>query len=412
MPKQNHLRIWLVAGFAIETFCITYALQFPDLASYNSLIYFVCGISIAVIILFFPQAKKTSLHFSYSAQDYLKFFLIVATGILLFYFPKAIMHETPIDYRNADMLPVIKKMNQRFLNGEWKHVYDNIPEIWNGSEPIYLPAMWLPFLPAVAVNIDMRWTTIAGLFFASVLPLLFISFKNKYAVIMLVILCMLLWWLLSEPDTNGFISFSEEGVVVLYYVLLVFALISENIIFISIAACLCMLSRYALVGWAPAFFIYLLANKKIKPAVIFACSGMFCLFFLFIVPFGWQPFLRLVHLPGNYIAFAKRVWHDSPEVFTDYIGFAKFFIPDKVNLLHSQLIALSFIVPTAFVLSCNFYKKKHDLNNIPLAALKLSLVIFYNFLDVPYLYLFYTSTFVSLAAVVFFARRENETQLQ
>lgn len=411
MPKQNHLRTWLVAAFAIETLCITYALQFPDLASYNSIVYFVCGVSIAVIILFLPQAKKTSIHFSLSSQNYLKFFLVITIGFLLGCLGYFIIHETPIDYKNADMLPVIKTMNERFLNGQLKQVYNNIPEIWNGSEPIYLPAMWLPFLPAVAANIDVRWITITGLFLATVMSFLFLSFKKKSTIIILVIVSMLLWWLLSEDDTHGFIRYSEEGVVVMYYVLLMFALISENIIFISIAVCLCLLSRYALIGWVPAFFIYLLANKKIKPAVIFACTGIFFLFFFFIIPFGWHPFLRLMHLPGNYIDFSKRVWDDSPEVFTDYIGFAKFFMPDRVHLLHGLLIALSFIVPTAFVLSCNFYKKKYALNNIPTAALKISLVIFYNFLDVPYLYLFYTSTFVSLAAVVFFAGRENEVQL-
>lgn len=412
MLKQNHLRTWLVAAFAIETICITYAFQFPGLAAYTSIIYFVCGISIAVIILFLPQAKKTSVHFSLAPQNYLRFFLVIAVGFLLSYFGYFIIHETPIDYRNADMLPVIRTMDQRFLGGQWTHVYDNIPEIWNGSEPIYLPAMWLPFLPAVAAKIDMRWTTIACLFIATIIPMLFLSFKKKSAVIIFLSVSMLLWWLLSEDETHGFISFSEEGVVVLFYVLLVFALISGNIIFISITASLCMLSRYALIGWLPAFFIYLIANRKIKPAMTFACTGIFFLFFLFIIPFGWQPFLRLIHLPGNYIDFSKRVWHDSPEVFTDYIGFAKFFVPGKLYLLHALLIALSFIVPTAFVFFCNFYEKRHNLNNIPLAALKIAIVVFYNFLDVPYLYLFYTSAFVSLAAVVFFAGRDEQMQLQ
>ncbi len=412
MPNQNHLRTWLVAAFGMETLCITYALQFPGLAVYNSILYFICGISIAVTFLFLPQAKKKSFRFSYAAQNYLKLFLIVTIGVVLFYFSKAIMRETPVDYRNADMLPVIKEMNQRFLNGQWRHVYDNIPEIWKGSEPIYLPAMWLPFLPAVAANMDLRWITVTGLFLAAGLPLLFISIKRKSAAIILVILSMLLWWLISEDDTHGFIGYSEEGIVVLYYILLVFALISENIFFISMAACLCMLSRYALIGWMPAFFIYLLANRKIKPALIFACTGIFFLFFVFIIPFGWQPFLRLVHLPGNYIDFSKRVWHDSPEVFTDYIGFAKFFMPDRVHWLHGLLIALSFTVPTAFVLFCAFYKSKRTLHNIPLAALKIGVVVFYNFLDVPYLYLFYTSTFVSLAALVFFAEKQHEGQLQ
>jgi len=395
MQKQHYLRLGLVAAFAIETICITYALRFPDLASYNSIGYFFCGISIGVIILFFPQAKKASVQFSHSRQNYLKLSLIVIIGILLCYFSNAVMQEIPVDYRNADMLPVIKTMNQRFLNGQWKQVYDNIPEIWNGSKPIYLPAMWLPFLPAVAANIDMRWITVTCLFLATVIPMLFLSFKKMNAVVLTATVSVLLWWLLA-----------------LFYVLLAVALISERIIFISVASCLCMLSRYALIGWLPAFFIYLLANKKIKPALIFAFTGMLFLFFAFIIPFGWQPFLRLLHLPGNYIDFSQRVWHDSPEVFTDYIGFAKFFAPERIRLLHMLLIVLTFIIPNAFILFCNAYKKKYSLYNIPLATLKISVVVFYNFIDVPYLYLFYTSTFVSLVAVIFFAGRDEQMQLQ
>src|ERR1035438_2996037 len=116
-----------------------------------------------------------------------------------------------------------------------------------------------------------------------------------------------------------------------------------------------------------------------------------------------------MQLPSYYIDFSKRVWNDSPETFTDYTGFAKFFVPDKMCLLHTLLISLSFIIPTAFILFCNYYKKKRKLCNIPLAALKISIVVFYNFIDVPFLYLFYTSTFVSLIAVVFFFSRSSES---
>ncbi len=46
----------------------------------------------------------------------------------------------PIDPDYADMLPVIKVMNERFLSGHWKQVYDPIAEIWNGtSQFIFLP---------------------------------------------------------------------------------------------------------------------------------------------------------------------------------------------------------------------------------------------------------------------------------
>ena len=168
-----------------------------------------------------------------------------------------------------------------------------------------------------------------------------------------------------------------------------------------------MLSRYSLVGWLPAFFIFLLINKKNKQASIFVFLGILLFLFLFIIPFGWDAFLHFLQLPAQYIGFSKIVWRDSPEVFLDYLGFAKFFGADKMNALHLLLIGLTFIIPTAFILLCNYYKKKKSLFNIALAALKIALVIFYNFIDVPYLYLFYTSTFVSLAIIAIFMNDNN-----
>ncbi len=71
-----------------------------------------------------------------------------------------------LDIANADMLPIIKVMGERFIAGQHSHIYDPIPWIWGGTKPIYLPAMWLPYVPAIAMGIDMRWIAVAGLLFA------------------------------------------------------------------------------------------------------------------------------------------------------------------------------------------------------------------------------------------------------
>ena len=407
MEGRKHLKIWLLIAFAIETLCATYFLKLQVLAGFASILYFLSGIGIAVIILFLPKAKNPAFNVSSSYQNYFRFFLIASIAVFLYWLSNSIINENSLDFHNADMLPVIKKMDQRFLNGQWKHVYDNIPELWNGTQPIYLPAMWVPFAPAVALNIDVRWITVACLFFVFAATTLILSFKQKSSYIILLIAGILLCWLLLEDDTHSLISFSEEGPVVLHYFLLVFALVSENIFFIGIAACLCMLSRYSLVGWLPAFFIFLLINKKNKQAFIFTFLGMLSFLFLFIIPFGWDAFLHFLQLPNQYIDFSKIVWRDSPEVFLDNLGFAKFFEADRMNVLHLLLIGFTFIIPSAFILFCNYYTKKKSLSNIPLAALKIALVIFYNFIDVPYLYLFYTSTVVSLAIVAIFMNENN-----
>jgi len=269
--------------------------------------------------------------------------------------------------------------------------------------------MWLPYVPAIALGIDMRWITMAGLLFSfAVFLFLYRPEIHRYLSFFTGVLAFLLFWWILADNTPGIISVSEEGVVIAYYVLLVLALTSGNPWFIGIMASLCMLSRYTLVGWIPAYTLHLLLEKKWKQIGIFALTGLLCFILLFLLPVGWQTFWRLARLPGNYIAFAGRVWKDSPDVFSTSPGFAFFFGPRRIALLHTLLIGLSFIVPSGFILYCHAVKKRRQIANIPLAALKLALVIFYCFIDVPYLYLFYTSSFVSLIIITMLVRTRDE----
>ena len=411
MNKKQLLKYWLIAAFSVETFCITYGLKAFPLIPFFTILYFASGIGIALMVLYFPDStlpgrnaivlrKQTS--FWYPAL--FVGVLVISVFLLSVYW----FDSVSIGIENADMLPVIKIMDQRFVTGNWKHVYDTIPEIWAGTDPIYLPATWLPFSLSEFLHVDMRWISSVCLLFAFGAA----YFSNKRygisssSVILFITGFVLFWWLMTENEMHGFLSLTEEAVVVAYYVLLTLALLSGNISLIAIAISLCMLSRYSLIGWVPAFVVFLVAKGKIKNAFILTGIGSAMLFGLFILPFGWAAFLKLVQLPGNYIDFAKRVWQDSPEVFTGSMGFAKFFGPGKTALLHHTLILLAFVIPLSFVFYCLRGNKKRQLSNVPLAALKLSLVFFYNLVDVPYLYLFYTSSFVSLVLVAFFVGRE------
>ena len=103
----------------------------------------------------------------------------------------------------------------------------------------------------------------------------------------------------------------------------------------------------------------------------------------------------MIALPGNYVAFAKHVWEYSPEVYWLNLGLAKFYGPLRMGMLHNTLLVMSFGIPILFMCYC-MLQKKQQLNNINLACFKLSLLVFYQFIDVPYGYLFYTCSFVSL----------------
>ena len=412
---RNHtlIKSGLIIAFLAETICVSYALKFPAWIPAASVIYFISGIVIAFFFLCLPQAW---LSFSVLSKTTLtgiryKLLLLVMMGIVIHHFTKNRIIVTPLSINNADMLPIMKVMSQRFLQGQWANVYSPIPEIWGGIQPIYLPAMWLPFTIAVAGNFDMRWITMCGLFFSfAVFFALFDPFKKHISGIFLVLSAFILFWWLQTEEVHNFTRLSEEGIVVFYYSLLVLSLLSGNYLLIGLAAALCALSRYSLAGWLPAMLVYLIFLKKnYKQLFAFLITGLLVAWLLVILPFGWEVIQPFIALPHSYIKHADRIWRDNPEFFYGSMGFAKFFGPQQTVLLHRVLISGAFAVPLLFMLGCFLWqhRKKRTLSNIPLACLKLSLVVFYNFLDIPYLYLFYTSSFVSLIAITYFMKENT-----
>ena len=404
MNRPKNLPSVLLAIFAVETLSATWFLKIPGAPPFLAILYFLSGIGISFLVLRFPPMSLPRLNkkdWNTPANHYR---LIVAALVVLatWSWCQYWFDESPIDITNADMLPIIKVMGERFIAGQHSRIYDPIPWIWHGTKPIYLPAMWLPYVPAIGLGIDMRWVAIAGLLFAFVVFLfLYRPNTHPYLSFFLGALAFLLFWWVVADNTPGIISVAEEGTVIGYYVLLVLALLSGRPWLTGIAISLCMLSRYALVGWVPAYLLYLVLEKKWKPLLVIVAMGLSCFVLLFLLPVGWATFLRLAKLPGDYIAFAGRVWHDSPDVFSGAPAFAWFFGSRGVTLLHGLLLVLSFSVPLIFIWVGRRWQRSI---NLPLAALKISLVVFYCFIDVPYLYLFYTSCFVSLIIVTVLLR--------
>jgi hypothetical protein len=384
----------------LETSMASFGMKIEGFAAYGSLIYLLSGLLLSYLIVRLPQPVGPTLPGVQRWQPVMGGLLILLTGVIGIITAKGILASTPISVTDADMLPVMKVLNQRVLQGHWQRVYDPVPEIWNGTRPIYLPALWLPFAPAVYFGFDMRWVTVCALLIAFGLYFGLIRTVRSLVYLLLAGSGLILFcWLFLQDEYHGLISLSEEGVVILYYVLLVIALERRHAIGIGCAALLCLLSRYALAGWIPAYLLYLVALKQFRTLKIFVFVILGGLLLLLLLPFGLENGWRLVHLPEAYIPFSLRVWKDSPGVFTDGLGLARYYMPAYATGLHGTLIALSFLLPAVFVIACLVSGKKINRAHIPLASLKLALVIFFNWIDVPYLYLFYTSSFVSLIAV-------------
>jgi hypothetical protein len=408
MNRPKNLPSVLLAVFAVETLSATWFLKIPHAAPCCAILYFLSGICISFLLLRFPPLSLPRLDRK-GWNTPVNHYRLVAAGLIVlatWSWCQYWFDESPIDITNADMLPIIKVMGDRFIAGQHSHIYDTIPWIWHGTKPIYLPAMWLPYVPAIFLGIDMRWVAIAGLLFAFI-AFLFLYRPNShtYLSFFLGALAFLLFWWVVADNTPGIISVAEEGTVIGYYVLLVLALLSGRSWLTGIAISLCMLSRYALVGWVPAYLLYLVLEKRWKSLLTIVVSGLACFVLLFLLPVGWVTFLRLAKLPGDYIAFAGRVWKDSPDVFATAPAFAWFFGPHRIALLHGVLLTLSFSVPLIFTWAGRRWQQSV---NLPLAALKISLVVFYCFIDVPYLYLFYTSSFVSLIIVAMLLRESSQ----
>jgi hypothetical protein len=402
MHRLKQLQTAILAAFAVETLSVTWALKIPGWAPFLSFPYFISGICIALLLLYFPLLRlpAPSVISWKTPVNVYRFFCAAMMSLVLYSWCRYWFDEMPIDISNADMLPIIKVMGYRFIAGQHAQIYDPIPSIWQGVQPIYLPAMWLPYVPAIFLGLDLRVIAVAGIFLAFTVFIFLYRPKGYPAFLLGVIAFLLFWWMIAD-NTAGLVSVAEEGVVIAYYVMLVLALLSRRAWLIGLTASLCIMSRYALAGWIPAYLLYLIMEKKRRDLFAFTLTGMLSFVLFFLLPVGWSTFLRLASLPGHYVQFAGRVWHDSPDTFLAAPGFAWFFGPGRTSLLHGTLIVLSFLLPLAFVVWCrvrnqNIVKGRPQISNIPVAALKLSLVVFYCFIDVPYLYLFYTSSMVSL----------------
>jgi hypothetical protein len=388
--RGNHA--FIVISASIQVLCATCLLYIPAFQYINSLLFLVSGLAISFFVLYTPSLRVER-PLTINRQLLLKLFFILLLLPASYQLARQIMDSTPLQIEYADMLPIMKTMSSRFINGQWDHVYDPINNIWNGVQPIYLPAMWVPFTSSLLFHFDMRWITLCGIWLAVILCMIPCWKINGWTVLYLLIILLLLCWLHLDID-NNVIRLTEEGVVFFYYSLMVVAINSGNPWLVGISAALCLLSRYAIIGWIPFAGLYLLLTRQYKYLLKSAIAGTIVVLLLVIIPFGIKPLLLHLQLPAEYVQHANRIWIESPEYFYQSLGMAKFFGAEHSYLLHSILLGGTFILPLLFLI---FIKKKSFAStSVLLAGLQLSITFFYNFLDVTYQYLYYTPVFVSL----------------
>jgi len=395
----------LVLFVTLETYCQVATAKSVAIQT-ASILYFISGIFIAILPLLKinPTPSKGE-----DARILRHFYLIIYSTFLILLTPYAfewafkLFERFAVNYKVADMLPVLQIMCQRFLNGD--SIYELV-HFWEGTEPIYLPAMWLPYVPCTYLGIDIRWTSMLAL----LIGITFIVFigKNGHFNLKSLLILLPLYLLLDGilHTKSVLIYLSEEPLVILYYLFLAFALARNNSYLIAIALSLCLMSRFALAFWFLMYIIYLFffENKKLALQIGGMIGGI-CLFLLVSTGALWQldvilslPTIYMEHLMEN-----KWKFHGFANT---NLGLVKFFSFEQIPLVNRLFFIFNLIIPAICLLL--FWKFKNKMNQafFTICSLKLSLVFFYNFLIMPFSYLFYTNTFLSIAILSWYLKED------
>jgi hypothetical protein len=379
----------------IELFAHNYWLKGYSVHT-RTFLYLGAGLLISIIpILKIYPARPIKSHWLMTPVSFILF------GLLSWYvweFGLDLLSTWQVTIKNADMLPVISKMNQRFIEG--KEVYAIIPEIWGGMQPIYLPTMWMAYLPAFLFEFDLRWMSIGLIMFGIFATVILLpDFKKRtYLSFLPLIPAFLVFYTYANKDPMT-LAFSEEGVVIGYYLILMFALYRGNPFFKGLAFSLCLLSRYSLLFWLMMYVVYWFFYKSKKEAILMSVyTGLICLLLMFVSQalFRLDLFIGLPKIYDEAISDPGLKWKYEPMI-NRGLGIAKYFTYENLTTLSTLFKITSIALPFALL---GLYAKFKDKINKPLfafCALKLCLVFFYGMIIMPFKYLFFTNTILSIA---------------
>ncbi len=393
----------------IEAFCYSYGEDYVG-KRLNSWLYLLSGLGIGVVCM--HKVDRSSL----AGPSWLKWGMLTAFLVLMVYFvPDALfwMDKVPVDYKIADMLPIMEVMCQRFMGGS--NVYLPIMEIWDGMLPIYLPTMWLPYIPAVIWGFDLRWIT--WFFFAGSILLVALPTPRGRALswysLSVWIPTAMLFYAFLHKSSNDF-SMADEGPVVGFYILLAWAIWQGNAWFIGICMALSVLTRYSLAPWILVFGLWVLLFQKRAAAFQMAGISLALSLFLMYITGAIYELQTFIGLPKHYmeaIFKPEDYWKLEPTI-KNSLGMAKFFARNDLPQLTHLQIGFTFGVPLACVGLYWRYRERFDPLLFGLATFKLSLVVFFNMLIIPLHNLFITSNFLTLALLFFYVQKRNLPLLQ
>src|SRR6266581_8027935 len=109
MARQNYLKTSILAAFAIETLSVTYFQKIPGATLLFTVLYFIAGITFAVLLLSFPELKlpRIELRKQNTRLNHYRLIVIGLMGLAMVTLCRYWFDEIPLDINYADMLPII-----------------------------------------------------------------------------------------------------------------------------------------------------------------------------------------------------------------------------------------------------------------------------------------------------------------
>lgn len=377
-------------------------------------VFWVCGGILASAVAIFYSFKKVALSITIQSTVPTYFFWIfVMLAILIFAKLSFVFFHYPPDPTQSDVVPTLQFMTRRLVNGEYPYQIVEFPG-WS-FQPGYLTMQFLPFVFAEILNIDYR--VLAFVAFIIVLGIILKNTNHSYQdylelgwnsfKIGLPFVCIFL----IIKFHNSIFAHSVELLDVAYYMLLAYSLFSKSIYLRSFAIAFCLLSRYGILLWLPAYAIIYYWEEGMKKTLKLSGIVVALTVVLYVLPFMTREPLLFFNSLKNYNQMAELLWSTVPDWFQHIgkpyalaqgLGFAIYFLDywdgsmlEKISALKIVHITLSLSI-TILTVVIYYFKKSSikDANLFLLGSMSLYLTIFYNFVFAPYSYLFIVPFFV------------------
>lgn len=381
----------------------------------HRLVFYFTGVQLLIGILPLILSRNWGRHLPFSMGKSWKIArgipLSIAAVYGIFYgyrLLKPLFEQVPIKVSNSDIIPQIQRFCKEFLAGRFP--YTPFDDFGYRMSPTYLPTQWLPYLPMDWLQIDPRMLTfsifalIYGVFAAKII-------QNNVSFVKAILLLAMPIFLISQVFIyeSAVWSLTVEQLIMGYYLLLGISLTTESRPFQIFAIILCLMSRFALIFWLP-LFVFMIWTKQGTRATVTYCAwivaGCAALYLPFLIK---DPYI-FTNAQAYYDLATERCWTEAkPPPIYHGLAFTIYFFEkagDKIQLIAELKKTLFLITPSVSVLFGALwwrFKDKIDLPLFAICTLKISLAIFYAFIQIPFSYLYLTPIIVSTVVLYRFS---------